>query len=112
MEPEQHEIYEYAHLRVRQKKRLYYHFVLLCIGSLFMYVANNWLDFYPETAWWMWVSTIWFFLFLLHAVKVFILDRFMSKQWERTQIDKLIAQQSQKIEQLKNDLENSKSTTT
>jgi hypothetical protein len=33
----------------------------------------------------------------------------MNKNWERAQIDKLMLKQTKKIEQLKNDLENSKS---
>jgi hypothetical protein len=32
----------------------------------------------------------------------------MNKNWERAQIDKLMLKQQKKIEQLKNDLENSK----
>lgn len=34
----------------------------------------------------------------------------MNKNWERAQIDKLMLKQSKKIEQLKNDLENSNPT--
>jgi hypothetical protein len=34
----------------------------------------------------------------------------MNKNWERAQIDKLMLKQTKKIEQLKNDLENSNPT--
>ena len=36
-----HELYEYARLRIKQKKKLYFHFVLFLISSLFMLVANK-----------------------------------------------------------------------
>jgi len=109
METEQHELYEYARDRIKQKKRLYFHFMVLIIGSLFLFIANKWLSFYPDRTWWTWAVTIWIFLFLLHGIKVFIIDSFMNKNWERTQIDKLMMQQVKKKEQLKNDLENAKS---
>ncbi|MGG7036216.1 MAG: 2TM domain-containing protein [Flavobacterium sp.] len=110
MEQEQHELYEYARTRIAQKKWLYYHFVILLLGVVFLYVANKWLSFYPETDWWVWAATVWAFLFVFHAIKVHVLDSFMNKEWERTQINKLIAMQSERIEQLKNDLNNSKNT--
>ena len=110
MEAQQHELYEYARNRIKQKKHLFYHFVLLCIGSGFLIVANNWLGFYSETTWWTWAVTVWIFLFILHIVKVFVIDSFMNKNWERNHIDKLVLKQSKKAEQLRNDLENSKQT--
>lgn len=108
MEAQQHELYEYARNRIKQKKRLFYHLVIICIGSIFIFVANKWLGLYPDKIWWTWAIAIWVFIFLLHSIKVFVIDSFMNKNWEREQIDKLILKQSKKIENLKNDLENSK----
>jgi hypothetical membrane protein len=105
MEKEQHELYEYARNRIKQKKRLYFHFVLLIIGGIFLVVANKLLGFYPETNWWVWAVTLWVFLFILHIIRVFITDAFMNKNWERTQIDKLVELQAKKIEKLNADLE-------
>ena len=79
MEPIQHELYEYARDRIKQKKGLFYHFILLCVGSLFIIIANKWLGFYPEKTWWTWAVTTWFFLFILHVVKVFVINNFMNK---------------------------------
>ena len=109
MESNQHELYEYARDRIKQKKGLSLHLIVIVIGSLFFYVANKWLSLYPETNWWIWVVTLWVFLFIFHTIKVFITDSFMNKNWERAQIDKLMLKQTKKIEQLKNDLENTKS---
>lgn len=109
MEKDQHELYEYASARVKQKKRLYFHFILLLVGSVFLYIANNWLALYPEKNWWIWAVTLWAFFFTLHVIKVFITDSFMNKEWERTQIDKLLSKQTQKIKKLQDSIENPKS---
>jgi uncharacterized membrane protein YcjF (UPF0283 family) len=106
MDADQHEIYEYARDRIKQKKRLYFHFVLLLVGSVFLFVVNKWLNLYSETTWWIWVVTLWAFLFVLHFIKVFVTNSFMNKNWERAQIDKLILKQTKKKELLKNNLEN------
>ena len=110
MEKEQHELYEYARKRINEKKRLYYHFVFFCLGSVFFFIANNWLEFYPDFTWWKWAVVLWAFLITLHFINVFVTNSFMNKNWEREQIDKLISKQSKKIEQLKNDIENTNPT--
>ncbi|MGL2965026.1 2TM domain-containing protein [Flavobacterium sp. XGLA_31] len=110
MDNNQHELYEYARDRIKQKKRLYFHFMVLLIGSLFLFVTNKWLSFYPDRTWWTWAVAIWIFLFLLHFINVFIFSSFMNKHWERAQIDKLMLQQAKKIEQLKNNIDNSNPT--
>ena len=105
MEKELHEQYEYARRRIKQKKNLYFHFVVFSIGSLFMFVANHFLEIGTPNQWWIWIVTAWFFLLILHFIKVYITDRFMNKNWERTQIDRLVAKQTQKIEQLEANVE-------
>lgn len=102
MEKDQHELYEYARRRIKQKKGLYYHFVLFVILSLLMYIVNKWFGFGEPNNWFLWVSTVWLFIVILNFIKVFITDRFMNKNWEREQIDKLVAKQEIKIEELKN----------
>jgi amino acid permease len=105
MEKEQHEQYEYARRRLKQKKGLYFHFVVLILGSIFLFIANHFAIFGITVNWAIWVITFWIFLFILHFIKVFITDRFMNKNWERDQIDKLVAKQQKKIEQLQNQVE-------
>jgi Zn-dependent protease with chaperone function len=100
MEKGFHEKYEYARKRINQKKRLYFHFVLFLLGSMFLSVSNHFLVFGYEKNWSIWVITIWLFLFILHFIKVYITDRFLNKNWEREQIEKLVAQQERKISQL------------
>lgn len=100
IDKEQHELYENARRRLRQKKIVYYHFVLMLVGSLFLFVANIFLKYGQPTIWYLWACTFWFFIFILHFVKVFITDRFMNKEWEREQIDRLIQIQKNKIKEL------------
>lgn len=107
MEASQHELYEYARDRIKQKKWLFIHLIVLLIGSLFLFTANHLLNFHEETNWWIWVVSVWICLFIFHLIKVLITDSFMNKNWERAQIDKLMLQQTKKIEKLKNDIENS-----
>ena len=108
MENSQHEQYEYARQRLVQKKRLYYHFVFFVLLCIFSIIINKLLGVYPETHWFMWVITILSFLFVLHFIRVFITDSFMNKNWEREQINRLMAIQEKKLEQLQNEIENKK----
>jgi len=100
MDKEQQELYENARKRIQQKKRLYYHFVLLILGSLFLFVANVLLKFGEPNLWYIWAVTVWIFIFVLHFIKVFITDRFMNKDWERDQIERLVLKQELKIKNL------------
>jgi len=107
MDAEQHELYEYARDRIKQKKGLFYHFIVFILGSVFLIIANKWLGLFSNFVWWNWAITIWAFLFILHIIKVFVINNFMNKNWEREQIDKLMLRQAKKIEKIKNDLDNS-----
>lgn len=104
MEREQHELYEYARKRIKQKKRLYFHFVVLFLASLFLFISTKIFNFGINSNWYIWIITIWFFIFLLHFIKVYITDRFMNKNWERDQIDRLVALQQKKIQELQSQI--------
>ncbi|MBA9073780.1 hypothetical protein GGR22_001906 [Flavobacterium gossypii] len=108
MENNQHELYEYARGRMKQKKRLYFHFVLFFVGSIFFVIIHRVLDLdiYPGSNWDVWAILIWAFIFILHFIRVFITDSFMNKNWERAQIDKLVAKQERKIQQLQSKVDN------
>lgn len=111
MDNQQHEKYEYARRRIKQKKRLYYHFILFLIGSLFFLLIEKLYDIQPFEGWYLWAVTLWFFFFILHFVKVYITDRFMNKNWEREQIDRLMALQDKKIEQLQKKIDSENTNT-
>jgi hypothetical protein len=110
MEREQHELYEYARKRLKQKKGLYLHFVLLFLASLFLFVSTKLFNFGLDSNWYIYAITLWFFIFLLHFIKVFITDRFMNKNWERDQIDRLVALQKNKLAELQTQITEDTST--
>lgn len=99
---EQHELYENARTRIKQKKRLYVHFVLFLVGSVFLIVLNKVLNVgeaFMED-WFVWAIVLWFFFWVLHFINVFFTNRFMGKEWERKQTDKLVLKQELKIAKL------------
>lgn len=102
---EQHELLENAQKRVKQKKRLFSHFVIFLIGSVFLILINKILKYGEAYDWFIWAITAWAFLFVIHAFNVFVTHQFMGQQWERTQREKLVAKQKQRIAELQKEIE-------
>ena len=102
---EQHDLLESAHARIKQKKRLYEHFVIFLIGSVFLVLINKILKFGVEYDWFIWAITFWAFLFVIHVVNVFVTQKFMGKDWERQQREKLVLKQKEKIAALQKEIE-------
>lgn len=103
---EQHETYEKARKRVKQKKRLYYHFILFLVGSVFLIVLNTIFKVgeHQFGEWFKYAVAAWLFLWILHLVNVFITNRFFGKDWERLETEKLIVKHTRKSEILEDDL--------
>lgn len=97
---EQHEQIEYAQKRIHQKKRLYSHFVIYLLGSLFMVALNKVFKYGEAYDWFVWGMLLWGFFLLLHAVNVFITHPFMGREWERSQREKLLQKQKERIAEL------------
>ena len=102
---EQHELLENAQKRVRQKKRLYTHFVVFLIGSVFLVLINKILKYGQEYNWFVWAITFWGFLFVLHIFNVFITNKFMGQDWERAQRERLVAKQKKRIAEIEKEIE-------
>jgi hypothetical protein len=102
---EQHDLLEAAHARIKRKKRLYEHFVIFLIGSVFLVLINKILKFGVEYDWFIWAITFWAFLFVIHVVNVFVTQKFMGKDWERQQREKLVLKQKEKIAALQKEIE-------
>ncbi len=102
---EQHELLEYAQKRVLQKKRLFTHFVLFLIGSVFLILINKILKYGEEYNWFLWAITFWAFLFVFHLFNVFVTHQFMGKTWERDQREKLVQKQKKRIAELQKEIE-------
>ena len=109
IDKDQLELIENAQKRIKQKKRLYVHFVIFLIGAVFLILANTVLKigetFKPAGIdWFVYAILAWFFLFIYHFVSVFIINKFMGKDWEKQQLEKLVNQQQARIDKLKQNL--------
>lgn len=102
-----HEYYEKARKRTKQKKRLYFHFILFLVGSAFFVLLNKVIKFHPEIDWYVWAIFAWLVLLILHFVNVFVMNRFFGKDWERLQTEKLIKKHKEKLDKLEVKLEKS-----
>mgnify|MGYP000645706018 CR=1 FL=1 len=109
IDKEQLELIQNAQKRIKQKKRLYVHFVIFLIGALFLIIANTVLGIggnvqFSEIDWFVYAILIWLFFFVYHTFNVFVTHKFMGKSWEQNQLDKLVILQKKRIEKLKIDL--------
>lgn len=102
---EQHELLENAQNRVKQKKRLFSHFVIFLIGSVFLILINKILKFQEQYDWFIWAITAWAFLFIIHAFNVFVTHQFIGKDWERKQREKLVLKQKERIAELQKEID-------
>ena len=106
IDKEQLALIKNAQKRIKQKKRLYAHFVLFLIGSVFFIIANVILDIGKDTKifgvnWFVFAILIWAFLFLYHLFNVFITHKFMGKDWEQKQLERLVSTQRERVDVLK-----------
>lgn len=109
IDKDQLELIQNAQKRIKQKKRLYIHFVVFLIGSVFFILLNLVLGFGENfklfnTNWFVFAILAWLFLLVYHTFNVFITYKFMGKDWEQAQLEKLVAKQKQRIEELKETL--------
>lgn len=100
------ELIENAQKRIKQKKRLYIHFVVFLIGGVFLIIVNTVLGIGKEFTlfgkeWFLFAILLWLFFFLYHAFNVFVTHKFMGKSWEKDQLEKLVAKQQERINKLK-----------
>ncbi|TAI46967.1 2TM domain-containing protein [Flagellimonas allohymeniacidonis] len=102
---EQHELLENAQKRIKQKKRLFSHFVIFLIGSVFLVLINKILKYGEEYDWFIWAILVWAFLFILHAFNVFVTHKFMGQDWERRQRELLVEKQKKRISEIQKEIE-------
>jgi len=102
---EQHELLENAQRRIKQKKRLFSHFVIFLIGSVFLILVNKILKYGEQYDWFVWGILLWSFLFLVNAFNVFVTHKFMGQEWERKQRELLVEKQKQRISEIQKEIE-------
>ena len=110
IDEEQIKLVEDAQKRVKQRKRLFYHFSVMLFGIATLLIINILFkikgDIKPyDIPWSYWVSIFWILILLAHAYNVYITNRFMGKDCEKEQIKKLVLKQELKISKIKNELE-------
>ncbi len=104
LDSESREQYEYARKRIAQKKGLMRHFVFFLAGSILFIVLDAILKMGHEVlmpGWFVWAIIIWAFFLIIHIFNVFITNKFMGKEWEDRQLEKLKAQQEVRVAELK-----------
>ncbi len=107
---EQLELIENAQRRIKQKKRLYYHFVIFLIGAIFLIVLNTVIGIGEQTKilgldWFVFAILAWLFIFMFHLFNVFVTHKFMGKSWEEAQLNKLVDKQKERISVLQADFQ-------
>ncbi len=109
IDAEQREQYEYARRRIKQKKNLMRHFILFLVGSVLLIIINPVLGYGNEILfenWFIWVILIWTFIFLVHLLNVFVMHKFMGKEWEDRQLEKLKIRQAERMAELQKKVDN------
>ncbi len=109
IDKDQMELIKNAQRRIKQKRRLYIHFVIFLIGAVFLIVLNTVLGIGKDTKifnmdWFVFAILAWLFLFVYHLFNVFITHRFMGKEWEQQQMDRLVSKQKARMAEMESTL--------
>ena len=104
------DLVDYARARIRQKKRLYFHFVAFLFVSLVMVILNIGLGYGAQIQpfgfpWVLSAALLWAVFLLLHVFQVYVTRRFMNPAWEKEQIKTLVGLQGERIEKIKRKLD-------
>lgn len=105
LDTEQHELLEHAQKRIKQKKRLFSHFVIFLIGSVFIVLINKILKQGEAYDWYIWAISVWAVIFLVHVFNVFVTYKFMGTAWERKQREKLVDKQKKRIAEIQSEID-------
>lgn len=105
IDPEIRALYENAHQRIKQKKRLMTHVVFFIAGAVIFIVLNILIgyksDFKPlGMDWFVSAILIWLFFLIVHAINVFVVNKLMGKAWEEKQMNKLVEKQLERLRHL------------
>jgi len=110
IDPLQRELYENARKRIVQKKRLFQHFIVFLVGTIFLLVFNLLIGFGKEITffsinWSVIVIICWLFLLAVHFCNVWLFHKFMGPDWTNRQMERLIAKQKEEIALIKKDVD-------
>nr|AOT83032.1 hypothetical protein [uncultured bacterium] len=110
IDPQQRELYEHARKRVIQKKRLFQHFIIFLVGSVFFIILNLVFGYGKEFTlfgvdWYIIAILCWAFLLVVHFCNVWLFSTFMGQEWADRQMERLITKQKEEIALLQKDIE-------
>lgn len=107
IDSEQREQYNYALQRIRQKKRLFRHFIFFLAGSVLFIILSAFLNKGNEILnnWYIYAILIWLFFLLVHVLNVYVINTFMGKEWEDKQLEMLKAKQAERIAKLQDEID-------
>lgn len=110
IDPQQREFYEHARKRVIQKKRLFQHFIVFVVGSVFFTILNLAFGYGKEVTffgvdWYIIAIICWAFLFMIHFCNVWLFHEFMGKEWSDRQMERLITKQKEEIALIQKDVD-------
>ncbi|TSE07114.1 MULTISPECIES: dihydrofolate reductase [Aquimarina] len=110
IDPQQRELYEHARKRVIQKKRLFQHFIVFAVGSVFFAILNLAFGYGKDITFfgvsWSVVAIIcWFFLLAIHFCNVWLFSTFMGQEWSDRQMERLITKQKEEIALIQKDVD-------
>lgn len=110
IDPEQRELIERAQERARQKRGLYQHFIVFLIGAVVLILLNVIFEIGQDIKpfgidWFVWAIIFWGLILLAHVFNVFVTKKFLGKDWENKQVDRLVAKQQRRIEELRRKVE-------
>lgn len=110
IDKEQLELIEHAQKRIKQKKRLYAHFVVFLIGAVFLIIANLVLNIGKDVTffginWFVFAILAWLFLFVYHLFNVFVTSKLLSKKWEEKQLNRLVTKQKERIAEIQKQID-------
>lgn len=106
----QHELFEHAQLRIKEKQSLYTHFIFYLVGCIFFIILNVFLNFGAEFKlfhldWFVYAILVWSFIMMIHSFKVLLFSRFMGKEWKAKQMTYLVNKQKEKIAEMEKKLD-------
>ncbi|MGB3590176.1 MAG: dihydrofolate reductase [Nonlabens sp.] len=111
IDPEQKELIENAQRRIKQKRRLFTHFVVFLVASVGLIIISKVLMTGTVPAplgveWWIWIVFLWLLLLIYHAFNVFVTRRLLGPEWEKRQYEKLVDVQKKRIAKLEDRVQN------
>lgn len=111
MENYEKDLRKNANKRIKQKRLLTMHAVSFVAGSVILAILNvlmdYQIDFKPlDMYWFVSAMLIWLFLLIIHAINVLLITKFMGKEWEEKQMNRLMRKQLDRIDQLEKKVKN------